>query len=84
MEITNELFQKFLEGDQNSIAIVYKEYKNLMFFIISSFIKISTIFKVLVIGLLNAISYIVSITNRSVYSQSNVLNSFLYVFTIYK
>ena len=37
--VPKEIFEKFLDGDQNSIAVIYEKYKNLMFFVISTFIK---------------------------------------------
>jgi len=40
MSINKDTFLKFLNDDQDSIGIVYREYKNLMYFVISSYVSV--------------------------------------------
>ena len=39
MSVSNKVFQGFIKGDQDAIAKVYIEYKNLMYFIIANYIS---------------------------------------------
>ena len=40
MSISNKVVNAFIQGDQDAIAEVYDEYKNLMYFIIASYISL--------------------------------------------
>ena len=39
MSISNHIIHKFIEGDKSAIEKVYLEYKNLMYFVIASYIS---------------------------------------------
>ena len=40
MRISNKILQKFQEGDELATSIVFEEYKNLLYFIIASYVSI--------------------------------------------
>ena len=39
MNVTNKTAKLFLEGDEEATAIVYKNYRSLLYFIIATYLK---------------------------------------------